>query len=107
MILPAFLIVILLVALLKDLIKKAAAQTVLEGLKSCAIGIILATGVYMALNNCIGSLNAVSVDLAAIALTMGLAAVWFGAKKLWKKGISPILLICLAGAAGVLIYGWK
>ena len=106
-ILPAFLIVIILVAALKDLIKKGSAQAILEGLKSCVIGIILATGAYMILANCIGSIDSISVDVAAIALTAGLSVVWFGSKKLWKNGISPILLICLAGAAGVLIYGWK
>ena len=106
-VLPAFLIVIVLMAALKEWIKTGAAQAVLGGLKSCVVGIILATGVYMTLINCIGSLNDVSVDIAAIALSAGLSAFWYGSKKLFKKGVSPIILICLAGAAGVLIYGWK
>ena len=79
----------------------------LGGLKACVIGIILATGAYMVLINCIGSVNRVSVDISATALFAGLSAFWFGTKKLFKKRISPIVLICIAGAAGVLIYGWK
>ena len=105
--LPAFLTVIIIMALLRDVIKKGAARAVLGGLRSCVIGIILATGVYMILMNCIGSVNSISIDIAAIALTAGLSAVWFGAKMLIKKSVSPVFLICLAGAAGVLIYGWK
>ena len=106
-VLPAFLIVIILMATLKDRIKKGAFQAVLGGLKSCVIGIILATGVFMTLVNCIGSVTDVSVDIAAVALCAGLSAVWFGSKKLLKKSVSPIILICVAGAAGVLIYGWS
>ena len=98
---------IILTALLKDVMKKSAAQAVLGGLKSCVVGIILATGVYMILPNCIGSVGGISFDVAAAALTAGLSAVWFGSKKIIKKSFSPVILICLAGTAGVLIYGWK
>ena len=106
-VLPAFIIVIILMAALKNHIKRGAVQAVLGGLKSCVIGIILATGVYMMLINCIGSVTGVSVDVAAIALSAGLSVFWFGSKRMIKKGISPIILICIAGAAGVLIYGGK
>ena len=106
-VLPAFFIVVIIMAALKNFIKKDVVQAVLGGLKSCVIGIILATGVYMVLINCIGSVNSVSVDISATALFAGLSAFWFGTKKLFKKRISPIVLICIAGAAGVLIYGWK
>ncbi len=104
---PAFLLVIILMAFLKNLIKKGAAQAILNGFKSCIIGIILATGVYMILINCIGNISGISIDIAAIALTAGLSVVWFGSKKIVKKGVSPIILICLSGIAGVLIYGWN
>ena len=104
-VLPAFLTVIVLMALLKDVIKKGAARAVLVGLKSCVTGIILATGVYMMLTNCLGTINGISFDFAATALTAGLSVLWFGSKKIIKNGFSPIILICIAGAAGVLIYG--
>ena len=77
------------------------------GLRSCVAGIILATGVWMILTDCFGRVNGFSADLVAIALTAGLSVLWFGSKLLIKKRVSPIILICIAGAAGVLIYGWK
>ena len=105
-ILPAFLIVILLTALLKGLTDNGAFRAVLGALKTCVIGIILATGAYMILTNCIGSVNNVAADYAAILLTAALAAVYFLSKKVIKNGISPVVLILIAGAAGVLVYGW-
>ena len=81
-----------------------AADEALGGLKACIIGIILATGVFMMLENCIGSVNAVSFDYRALILTGILAAVYIGARKIRKGGISPILLIAIAAAAGIIIY---
>ena len=106
-VLPAFLVVIILMVLLKNFIKRDATQAVMGGLRSCVAGIILATGVWMILTDCFGIVNGFSADLVAIALTAGLSVLWFGSKILIKKRVSPIVLICIAGAAGVLIYGWK
>ena len=51
-VLPAFLIIILITALLKNFIKNPYVQAVLRGLKPCVTGIILATGCYMVFHNC-------------------------------------------------------
>ncbi|MBQ7541255.1 MAG: chromate transporter [Clostridia bacterium] len=104
-VLPAFLIVILLTVLLKDLTKNSVFRFALGSMKACVVGVILATGVFMILTNCIGSVWGVSVDRATILMTAALGAVYFGSRKIVKNGISPILLICLAGAAGVFVYG--
>lgn len=106
-ILPAFLIVFMLLFLLKKLLKSGAFQAMLGGLKACVTGIILATGAYMILVNCIGDVSNITLDVTALILTAALALVYFGSKKLFKGGISPIVLICIAGCAGVLVYGWK
>jgi chromate transporter len=106
-VLPAFLIVVLITALVKKAVRNGIVQSALDGMKACMTGVILATGAYMILTNCIGSVHAVSADLAAVVLTAVLAAIYFGCGKALKRGMSPILLICLAGVAGVLAYGWK
>ena len=105
-ILPAFLIVIILTKLLKNLVQRPTVQYMLNGLKSCVMGIILAAGVYMILQNCLGVSGTVAFDLYAVILTAILGLIYFGSRKLVHGGISPIVLICLAGAAGVLVYGW-
>lgn len=106
-VLPAFLIVILIVALFKKSVRNELFQSALGGMKACMVGVVLATGTYMILTNCIGSFQALSADVAAVVMTAVLAALFFGSRKVLKHGMSPITLICLAGAAGVAAYGWK
>ncbi len=106
-VLPAFLVVIILMLLLKKFLKNEAVRATLDGLKSCVIGIIFATGVYMILVNCIGSVRAPSADVTAVILTAALAAVWFAVKLIFKNRVSPVVLICIAGGAGILAYGWN
>ncbi len=105
-ILPAFLIVIVLTLLLRKLIKNGVFQSMLSALKACVTGIVLATGVYLIIKNCIGGFTVVSADIPAIILTVALCVLYFGSKKIIKNGMSPVLLICIAGIAGVFIYGW-
>ena len=104
--LPAFIIVIVLTKLLKNITENKKFQFVLNTLKTCVIGIILATGAYMIFKNCVGSIDAVSIDFRAIIITVGLGAVYFGSKKIFKNGVSPITLILISGIVGVLVYGW-
>ncbi len=104
-VLPSFVIILLIMILLKKLLKNPYVQAVLRGLKPCIIGIILATGVYMILQHCVGSLGAFSFNLTATALTAFLAAIYFGSRKVIKNGISPIGLIGISALAGILIYG--
>ena len=46
-----------------------------------------------------------TLNIQAAVLTLFLAMLYFGAKKILKNGLSPILLILLSAVAGVLIYG--
>ncbi len=104
-VLPAFVIVIVLTKLLSDVLRRDSVRTVLSGLMSCVTGIVLATGAFMILTNCIGSPSDVSFDLTATVLTVLLSALYFGSKRIVKNGISPILLICIAGISGVIAFG--
>jgi chromate transporter len=105
-ILPAFLIVIVLTLLLKKLIKNGVFQSMLGALKASVIGIVLATGVYMIIKNCISGFSDISADYPAIIMTAALGTAYFVSRKIIKNGISPIILICIAGIAGVFVYGW-
>ncbi|MBO4452622.1 MAG: chromate transporter [Clostridia bacterium] len=104
-ILPAFLIVIVLTLLLKKLVENPLFKSVLGSLKACVTGIILATGAYMIFTNCFGSVKGFAPDLTAIIFTSALALIYFGSKKIVKNGLTPILLICIAGVAGIFVYG--
>ena len=104
-ILPAFIIVILLTVLFRNLIKQRVVQFMLGGLTACVTGVILATGVYMVFADCFGSISNLSFNLIPLILTVILGVIYFGSKKIVKNGISPILLILIAAVAGVVAFG--
>ncbi len=104
-VLPSFLIILLVTALLKTALKNKYVQAVLRGLKPCVIGIVLATGIYMVLGNCFGTVSAIKVNLQAIIITALLIVSMFGYKHFAKKKLSPILLIVISAVAGMVIYG--
>ncbi len=103
-VLPSFIIVLLVTALLKAALKSPWVQAVLRGLKPCMIGIILATGVYMILRNGLVIRDG-SMAVRPLILTVLLGALYFGSRKVRKGGISPILLICVSAVAGIAAYG--
>ena len=105
-VLPSFIIILLIMVLLKKLLKNPYVQAILRGMKPCIIGIILATGLYMILHNCVDSSIQFSLNTTAIIMTVVLSAVYFGSGKILKKGISPIGLIGISAVAGIIIYGW-
>lgn len=105
-ILPAFLIVLLLMALFQEALKNRYVQAVLHGMKPCIIGIILATGCDMILKNCFAVHTAdTAFDEKTLALTAILGTVYFGARKIRKGGISPITLILISVCLGIVSYG--
>ncbi len=104
-VLPAFLIILLVMVLLKSLLKNPYFQAVLGGLKHCIIGVILATGAFMIFQDCFGTGLSLEPDWIVIIMTAVLATVYFGSRKVMKRGISPIALIGISAAAGVIVYG--
>ena len=104
-VLPSFIIILLVTALLKTALKNKYVQAVLRGLKPCVIGIVLATGIYMVLGNCLGAFSAIKVNMQAIIITALLFAAKFGYKHFAKKKLSPIILIIVSAIAGVVVCG--
>jgi len=104
-ILPSFVIILLVMILLKSLLKNKYVQAILRGLKPCVIGIVLATGIYMILNNCFGLKSGFSFDWKAVVLTVILAVIMFGFRPIIKKKTSPIMLIILSAVLGIIVHG--
>ena len=103
-VLPSFIIILLVMIVLKNIIKNKYVQAVLRGLKPCIIGIIMATGIFMIVNNVL-NIRSTGFELKAMILTVVLAAVMFLSKPLLKKKVSPILLIVISAVLGVAVYG--
>ena len=103
-VLPSFLIILLVTALLKTVLKNKYVQAILRGLKPCVIGIVLATGIFMMLSNCFGQGSSLAINLQAIIITVLLAAAMFAYRHFKKKKLSPIALIIISACLGIIIY---
>lgn len=101
-VLPSFVIILLIAALMKSVVKNPWVQAVMKGLKACVVGIILATGGWMTVNR---FFIREPLDGRTLVITLILAAVLFGSERITKKKISPIVLIALAACFGIIAYG--
>ncbi len=104
-VLPSFITVLLVTVVLKNAFKNKYVQAVLEGLKPCIIGIILATGAHMIISNCFLSDRGLNPDTHAIIITALLCIIMWVYGKAAKKKLSPIMLIVISAFLGVIVYG--
>jgi len=105
-ILPAFVIILLVMAVMRHTLNNKYVQAVMKGLQSCVIGVITAVGVQMLYKNAIQPVVTGTGDWRAPALAVCLAMIYFGSRRIkgLKKGISPILLIGIAAISGIMIF---
>ena len=102
-VLPSFIIILLITALLKNAFKNKYVQAVLRGLKPSVIGIVLAMGVYMLVKNCLME-DTFKMNLRSIVITavLGIVAVLY--KYFSKKKMSPIIMIVISSLLGMFVY---
>ena len=102
-VLPSFIIILLITALLKNAFKNKYVQAVLRGLKTSVIGIVLAMGVYMLVKNCLME-DTFKMNLRSIVITavLGIVAVLY--KYFSKKKMSPIIMIVISSLLGMFVY---
>jgi len=106
-ILPSFLIILLIAALIRGFMKYKGVQAFLSGVRPCIVALILATAATMALSGLFGIETvpgSVSVDYIKLIILAVLIAVPILSKKLLKKQPSPIVLILISAVLGMAIY---
>ena len=104
-VLPAYLVILLIVSILGNFMKNRYVQAVLQGLKPCVVGIVLATGIYMVLQNLFGGVLSDGCDLRVILITALLVLIKILYQRMAKKKLSPILLIVISAVVGVFVFG--
>lgn len=104
-VIPSFMIIILIMTTLNKLLENQSVQMVLKGVQASVIGIILATGMYMVLSNCLMMGNENGVDWKNIIMTMLLLAIGKMYRFRKQKPLSSIVLIIIAACLGIVIYG--
>lgn len=107
-VLPSFLVILAIAALMRGLLKKRGVQTFLGGVRPVVVGLILAAGTTLLLS-VLGGMTALtegfSLDWKGLLILLLLAAAAFGYKKWKKKSVSPILLILVSAVLGIGMYG--
>ena len=106
-ILPAFLIILLIMAVMKRTLDNKYVQAVMRGLQACVIGVITAVGIWMLYKNAVGPVVTGETDVRPLLLAAVLALIYFGSRKIkaLKKGLSPIALIGISALLGVVVFG--
>ena len=107
-ILPAFVIILLIAAAMKTVLRNRYVQAAMGGLTACVIGVILATGCWLLYVNGFSSLFQPEADFRSPVLAVALAAAWFGlrSRPKLKKRVSPIGLILVSAVLGIAIYSF-
>ncbi|MBQ6844297.1 MAG: chromate transporter [Agathobacter sp.] len=104
-VLPSFCVILLVTAILKNLTDNKYFKAILQGLKPCIVGIILATGLHLIVTNCVVMKDKISVDAKALSIMLILLGIMFGYKKIKKVNLSPIMLIVVSAIVGIGVGG--
>jgi len=105
-ILPAFVIILLIMMVMKKFLDNQYVQAAMRGLQACVAGIIAAVGCFMLYENVCLPLTAEKADVRPVILAAVLALVYFGSRKIMKKGLTPIMLIGISACLGILVFGF-
>jgi chromate transporter len=106
-VLPSFIIILIIAALIKNLMKYPAVNAFVTGMRPALGGLILATAATMALKVFIGFEklgSAIVFDWRTFVILAVIIAVPILYKKLVKKEFSPILLIVISAVFGILLF---
>lgn len=107
-VLPSFVIILLISAVLKNILKYAGVQATLGGIRPAIVGLICGTSITMMLSTIFGFSklgDTMTIDYKGIIIFAVLAVIYFVVKKFKKKELSPIILILISAVLGMLMYG--
>lgn len=108
-VLPAFLIMLIIVALVKNLTKYSGVQGFLTGVRPVVVGLILATSLTMLLSVVLSFStfkSSITFNWRTIVIAIIILSTKFLHDKIRKKSISPILLIILSAILGIIFYSF-
>ncbi len=103
-VLPSFIIIVLIAAVLKNIIKNKYVVRALEGIKAVVLGLITATGITLSLT-CLGykDLHNFDFNYNSLICLIILALIYFIFLKIKKKKINTIILILTSAILGIIV----
>ncbi len=107
-VLPSFLIILLIAAVFRNFLKNRVVKGALVGIRGVIVGLIVATGLWTALQLFFfaGTDASFALDWRALAIFSLLAAVSIFIKKVLKRPSMPILLILISAVCGMALYSF-
>ena len=106
-VLPSFIIILIIAALIRNFLKYKGVQAFLGGIRPCVVGLILATALTMLMSTLFSfkSIDTVPIpDVKGLIIFAIIAATALISKKIRKKPLSPILLILISAGLGIVMY---
>ena len=107
-VLPSFIIILLISAVVKNFLKIEAVQAALRGVRPCVVALILGTAITLALSTLLGlkTIDGTSItpDYVGIAIFAFILASSFIIKRITGKKPSPIIMILISAALGMILY---
>ena len=107
-ILPSFVFILIIVALISNVLKYKGVNAFLMGVRPCVVAMIIATSLTIGLST-LFSITSISggakFDLCGILIFAVLFAIHFIYRAVTKKGPTPIMMILLSAGMGMLLYG--
>ena len=106
-VLPSFIIILVIAAFIKNLLKYKGVSAFLSGVKPCVIGLIFATSITMLLSKLfnISALSSeFSIDIFAVVIFASLILISVLWKRIKKQKPSPIVLILISAVLGMVLY---
>ena len=107
-VLPSFIIILIIAALMRGIMKFTGVQAVLKGIRPVIAGLIFATGISLFVSILIGISkigDPFVFDWRALVVFSIVATISIVFKKIKKKPISAIVLILISAVLGILLYG--
>ena len=106
-VLPSFILILIIAALIRNLLKYAGVKAFLGGIRPCVVGLILATAITLFLSTAIG-LGSIgdtpTVDFRGVIIFAVLIVIAAVAKLAFKKKPTPIMMILISAGLGMLMY---
>jgi len=106
-VLPSFMIILIIAALIRNFLKYAGVKAFLGGIRPCVVGLILATAITMFMSTAIGFRSmgdTLAIDFKGVLIFAILIVISIVAKLVFQKKPAPILMIIISAGLGMLMY---
>ena len=106
-VLPSFIIILLISAVIRNFLKYNGVQAFLRGVRPCVVALILTTAITLTLSTLLSFTDIKSEifpDVRGIIILATLVAFALVFKKIKKKKPSPIFMILISAGLGMLLY---